>query len=138
MGQAVKQILVVEDEPEIAAALIELLEAFGFSVECTSRGSHGLEALEHNPPDILLLDMTLPDMDGYHILRAVRRKERQNAGRPRLPILVMTGRGLPTQVLCESEGIDGFIQKPFGHGELLDALAKVLQKNSETIEKFGL
>lgn len=132
-----KHILLIEDEPSIVEVLAEILTVFGFDVSCVSTGRNGLKEIEIHKPDVLLLDMTLPDIDGYHVLREIRERERKNGISDRLPVLVMTGRGLPTQVLCETEGIDGFLQKPFDHGELLGALARIFCHDTEIEEKYG-
>lgn len=136
-----KSVLLVEDEPEIVSVITGLLETLGFKVFSVAEGREVLRKIKACQPDVVLLDLGLPDTDGYHVLRQLRNLERSksngNSKDEHLPVLIMTGRGLPTQVLCESEGIDGYLKKPFDIGDLLKAIARALHANPEEIDSFG-
>jgi two-component system, OmpR family, alkaline phosphatase synthesis response regulator PhoP len=112
-----KRILVVEDNPDLAFGLRNNLEIEGYEVEVRSDGAAGLERALDWAPDLLVLDLMLPEMDGYRVLHELRR-----AGRT-LPVLILTARGDETdKVRGFRLGADDYVTKPFG---LLELLARV-------------
>jgi DNA-binding response OmpR family regulator len=110
-------ILVVEDDSEIAALLHAALQAEGYRVELAINGRAALEALELRQPDVLLLDLMLPDVDGLEV--AARVRQRDPSG-PYLPILMLTALDAPNyRQLGFERGADDYIGKPFDLAELL-------------------
>jgi len=100
-------ILIIEDEPELARVLRSYLEQAGFSVLTTGRGDTGLSTWEHKRPDLVLLDLNLPGMDGLDVAREIRRKAST-------PILMLTARVEEADQLVGLElGADDYIPKPF-------------------------
>lgn len=100
-------ILIIEDEVELVKVLRSYIEQAGFSVLTAFRGDTGLSIWEHKRPDLVLLDLNLPGMDGLDVARAIRRKSET-------PIIMMTARVEETDELIGLElGADDYISKPF-------------------------
>ena len=116
------RILIVEDERSLRDALVDVLSRRGFEVEAEADGAAGLAAALRADVDLLLLDLTLPRIDGVEICRRVRME------RPALPILILTARGSEDdRVKGLHAGADDYLVKPFGTAELLariDALKR--------------
>ena len=107
------QILVVDDEPAMLGALRTLLSRHGFQVEVAEEGRKGLDAFVRHRPDLILLDMALPDMDGLEVIREVR----ANAN---TPIVVLSVKGAERDKVAALDlGADDYLTKPFGVDELL-------------------
>ncbi len=100
-------ILIIEDEPELVRALRSYLEQAGFNVLTAGRGDTGLSTWEHKRPDLVLLDLNLPGMDGLDVAREIRRKADT-------PILMLTARVEEADQLIGLElGADDYLPKPF-------------------------
>jgi two-component system OmpR family response regulator/two-component system response regulator QseB len=107
------RLLLVEDDASLAAGLTLALRNKGFAVNHVTRGEHALHAVATDPPDLIVLDLGLPDMEGLQVLRSVR------AGGGRLPILVLTARdALGDKVAGLDLGADDYLVKPFEMQEL--------------------
>ena len=114
-----KRVLLAEDEGNIIESLTFLLERAGFEVAVETDGRQALAAITADPPDVLILDVMLPSLDGYEILRAVR-ANRQAAA---LPVLMLTARGQrEDRKMALDCGADMFIAKPFANTELVAAV----------------
>jgi two-component system response regulator RegX3 len=116
------RILIVEDERSLRDALVDVLARRGFEVEAEADGLAGLAAAVRGDVELVLLDLTLPRMDGIEICRRVRME------RPALPILILTAHGSEDdRVKGLRAGADDYLVKPFGTAELLariDALCR--------------
>ncbi len=124
-GRKKKQILLLEDE-EILADLIKLqLEKEGYAVEIMRRGKEGLEFIQKSPPDIVLLDMLLPDIKGFDLLGALRSK----GILPKLPVIVLSNSGEPLEIdRIRSFGVrDYLIKVNFSPQEVADKVARVFE-----------
>jgi DNA-binding response OmpR family regulator len=100
-------ILIIEDEPELVKVLRSYLEQAGYGVLTAYRGDTGLSTWEHKRPDLVILDLNLPGMDGLDVAREIRRKAET-------PILMLTARVEETDQLIGLElGADDYITKPF-------------------------
>ena len=114
-----KRVLLAEDEPNIVISLRFLLERAGFEVSVQSDGRRALDAALADPPDVLVLDVMLPEMDGYEILRRLRADKRSES----VPVLMLTAKGQradrDTAIEC---GADMFIAKPFANADFLGAV----------------
>ena len=115
-----KRILVVEDQPLLRELLTELLRRYDHPSQANS-GKDALEQIEHKAPDIILLDLTLPDMSGLEVARQVRRSEKTS----RIPILAMSG-GPMDKKKCLEMGCNDFVQKPFDEFTLLVRLSALI------------
>ena len=115
------RILVIEDEPGIVQALRTNLSAHGFQVETADAGRAGLKAYKRRRPDLILLDLGLPDMDGKDIVSAVRIEAAT-------PIIILSVRGGEREkVEALDLGADDYLTKPFGVDELLQMKAEIDQ-----------
>jgi DNA-binding response OmpR family regulator len=100
-------ILIIEDEPELVKVLRSYLEKSGFEVLTAYRGDSGLSTWEHKRPDLVILDLNLPGMDGLDVAREIRRKSQ-------VPILMLTARvDEPDQLIGLELGADDYVTKPF-------------------------
>jgi two-component system KDP operon response regulator KdpE len=116
------RILVVDDEPSILAAVSPLLEARGYDVCTAASGGAALDAVDRHAPQLVILDLGLPDMDGAEVCRRIRE------GRS-VPILVLSARGAEAdKVAALDAGADDYVTKPFGPDELLARLRAALRR----------
>ncbi len=122
------RILVVEDEPAIAAFIRRGLVFEGYTVETVGNGHDALARLRDQPPDLLLLDLMLPEVDGLEICRRVRAAEQAEARLP-LPILMLTARDTVKDRVAGLEiGADDYLVKPFAFDELLARVKALLRR----------
>ncbi len=118
-------VLVVDDDPHLLKALRITLQAHGYAVDTASDGGTALRAASHRPPDVMILDLGLPDLDGAEVLRELRRWSN-------LPVLVLSARhGSSDKVDALDAGADDYITKPFGLDELLARLRALLRRVPE-------
>ena len=115
-------ILVVDDDPNISRLEQLYLEKENFEVRVADRGDTALEQFRQNPPDLILLDVMLPGMDGYQVLKAVRKSGN-------IPVIMVTARGETfDKVLCLELGADDYITKPFDGKEMTARVKAVLRR----------
>jgi len=120
------RVLVVEDNPDLAYGLRNSLEIAGYEVLVADDGVRGLEMARTTAPDLLILDLMLPGIDGYRVLRTLR--EEGN----RVPVLILTARGEETdKVLGFRLGADDYVTKPFGVLELIARVEARLRPHVE-------
>jgi DNA-binding response OmpR family regulator len=118
-----KQILIVEDEPNMRLGLKDNLEFEGYQVSLANDGSEGLEAIEKNSYDLILLDVMLPELSGFDVCKIAREKGIDT------PIILLTAKGEEIdKVLGLELGADDYITKPFGLRELLARIKAVLRR----------
>lgn len=110
----------MEDHAEMAALLARLLNECDHA-SCVTSGNAALEEIDRQPPEIILIDITLPDMSGLDVIRAVR----QNQKTKRIPVLAMSAKP-GERSSCLAAGCDDFISKPFGMRKLLNRLSACL------------
>jgi DNA-binding response OmpR family regulator len=119
-------LLIIEDEPELVRVLRSYLEQAGFSVLTALRGDTGLTTWEDKHPDLVILDLNLPGMDGLDVARRIRHKETR-----RTPIIMLTARADETdQLIGLALGADDYIPKPFSP-RIVVARVKALLRRSE-------
>ena len=115
------RILVVEDEPGIVRAVQANLSGHGFEVEAAPTGEAGLECFRRRRPDLVLLDLGLPDMDGTEVIRRIRTEGNT-------PVIVLSVRGAERdKVKALDLGADDYLAKPFGVEELLARIRVALR-----------
>ncbi|MEU7729978.1 response regulator transcription factor [Streptomyces sp. NPDC040724] len=116
------RVLVVDDEPRIARLLVINLKARKYEVDCAQDGGTALEAVAARSPDVVLLDLGLPDMDGTDVIRQLR-------GWSQVPVLVVSARhGSEEKIRALDAGADDYITKPFSMDELLARLGAVARR----------
>jgi diguanylate cyclase (GGDEF)-like protein len=112
------RVLVVDDNPNLQKIISTNLELAGYEVATVSDGREALATIEHDVPDLLLLDLMMPNMDGYEVARRVR--SHANPSVANVPIIMLTAKGETEDKLRGFEaGADDYITKPFGSRELL-------------------
>lgn len=117
------RILIIEDEKRLAATVADLLQNAGYMADTAGNGLTGLERAKSGDYDALILDVMLPGMDGYTVLRRLR-----EAGKP-IPVLMLTARsGLENRVCGLDAGADYYLTKPFENEELLACLRTILRR----------
>lgn len=120
-----ERILLIEDEPDIAEVLQYNLEKEGFAVEVARRGDTGLEAIRREAPDLLLLDLMLPGVDGLELTRLLKR----DGATSRIPIVMLTARSEEVDRIVGLElGADDYIPKPFSPREVVLRVKAVLRR----------
>jgi two-component system KDP operon response regulator KdpE len=132
------RILIVDDEPNIIGAVAPLLRARGYDVVSAMSGRAALDAVERDKPDLIVLDLGLPDIDGVEVCRQVRQTLS-------VPILVLSARGAEgDKVSALDAGADDYVTKPFSAEELLARIRAALRRvenpsrPSEPIVRGGL
>ena len=128
------RLLLIEDEPVLARGLGDALRARGFHVDIEQDGQRGLEAAINRRPDLILLDVMLPTMNGYEICRAIRERGLD------VPILMLTAKGEERDVILGLNlGADDYVTKPFRVGELIARIQAFLRRrgSERTVSRFG-
>lgn len=129
-----RRILVVEDEPAIASFVRRGLIFEGFAVQAIDNGRDALQSIRDNPPDLLVLDLMLPQVDGVELTRRIRSAEAAE-GRRQLPILMLTARdSIQDRITGLDAGADDYLVKPFNFDELLARVRALLRRASATTQ----
>lgn len=124
---AAQQILVVEDEPQIAELLRYNLAKEGYAVLVAHKGHEALRLLGSHKPDLVLLDLMLPDLDGLEVCRRIRRDPASEG----LPIVMLTAKGEEADIVAGLElGADDYVTKPFSPRVLLARIRAVLRRKA--------
>jgi DNA-binding response OmpR family regulator len=118
------RVLVIDDEPDIRKLVAELLRRAGHDVAEAENGRSGLRAFHAVPPDLVLLDVSMPEMDGWQTLERIRDLSD-------VPVLMLTARGDELErVRGLQAGADDYVVKPFGRQELLARVQAILRRSS--------
>lgn len=118
-----KKILVVDDEPNIVMSLQFLMTRAGFDVEVAHNGREAIEALDREPPDLLLLDVMMPEFDGYVVCERIRQDRRWDRTR----IVMLTARGREAErARGLALGADQYVTKPFSTRVLVEQVKSLL------------
>ncbi|MBA3451855.1 MAG: response regulator transcription factor [Deltaproteobacteria bacterium] len=129
------RILVIEDDPSIRMGLEDTLTAKGYEVEAVGRGVEGAERASSGKFDLIVLDVMLPDIDGFEVCRRIR-----NSPARKVAVIMLSARGAELDRVRGLElGADDYVTKPFSLMELLARVASVLRRaHGETIEPVAL
>jgi two-component system OmpR family response regulator len=122
------RLLIVEDDAPLASGLSRILEAEGHAVDVTSRGEAAVAAASQERFDLVILDIGLPQMDGFEVLRRLRAKQSDNGGP--VPVLVLTARdAIEDRVRGLDLGADDYMVKPFAMPELTARVRALLRRS---------
>lgn len=122
------RLLIVDDDPTILRTLRITLRARGFEVEAVTNGRDALASMADAPPDLVVLDLGLPDIDGVEVLRRIRRTSD-------VPVVVLSARHeSEDKVEALDEGADDFVTKPFGTEELMARVRAALRRSGSRLE----
>ena len=124
-----KQILCIEDEPEMIDLIRLILGRRGFEVVGAAGGKEGLEKMRQQPPELVLLDLMMPDMDGWEVYQQMKADEKTKD----IPVIVVTAKAQSIDKVLglHIAKVDDYIAKPFSPQDLLNSVEKVLgAKNS--------
>ena len=120
-----KKILVADDEQQLALAIKIRLQSKGYEVVMAHDGKSALELATKEKPDLVLLDVMMPTMDGYSCVRELNTR----FGRGKLPIIILTARDRMKD-LFELEGIEDYVIKPFDHEDLLVRIERTFKRRA--------
>jgi len=119
-----KRVLIIDDDEKLNALLEEFLARFGFAVRACVDPHDGIRALKAEPPDVVILDVMLPGMDGFAVCRTIRQTSR-------VPIIMLTARGdVMDRVVGLELGADDYLPKPFEPRELVARMQAVLRRGA--------
>ncbi|MGZ3424630.1 MAG: response regulator transcription factor, partial [Polyangiales bacterium] len=122
---AKSRILVIEDEPHIALGLKDALEFEGFGVVVAHRGNEGIQLARNDKPDCVILDLMLPDVNGYKVCEEIRRLDRH------VPIIMLTARSQEAdKVRGLDAGADDYVTKPFSVNELVARIRAIFRRSA--------
>ena len=118
------RVLIVEDERHIVESLSFVLSREGFSVASVLDGEAALESLRRDPPDLMILDVMIPRLNGFEVLKIVKADPALRV----IPVMVLTAKGqLQDRRLAEEIGSDGFMTKPFSNREIVEQVRRLIR-----------
>ncbi len=122
-------IVIIEDEPEIRKFLNAILTANNFKPSFAENATDGIKLVTNHPPELIILDLGLPDIDGLELIKNIRNWSN-------IPILVLSARGKEEDKVNALElGADDYLTKPFGAAELLARLKVILRRNAKIVSE---
>jgi DNA-binding response OmpR family regulator len=125
MSEAKRSILIVDDEEDVLTLLQLVFETNGFSARTASSGKAALSSAYHDPPDAIVLDVMMPEMDGWQVLRALKGDERTRV----IPVVMLSARAeRRDKMIGLQEGAEGYIAKPFSTAEVLREVQSLLKR----------
>jgi two-component system, OmpR family, response regulator VicR len=128
MNNQLKCILCVEDEPEMIDLIRLILGRRGFEVKGANGGVEGLKIIRQEPPDLVLLDLMMPDMDGWEVYQQMKADEKTK----NIPVIVVTAKAQSIDKVLglHIAKVDDYITKPFSPQDLMSSVEKVLKAKS--------
>ena len=123
MNDKIKNILCIEDEPEMIDLIRIILNRHGFDVQGADGGREGLEKVRKNPPDLVLLDLMMPDIDGWEVYQQIKADEKTRD----IPVIIITAKAqnIDKVLGLHIAKVDDYISKPFSPQDLLLSVQKV-------------
>ncbi|MBT3189272.1 MAG: response regulator [Anaerolineae bacterium] len=124
MTDNIKNILCIEDEPEMIDLIRLILNRHGFNVQGADGGREGLEKVRKNLPDLILLDLMMPDIDGWEVYQQIKADEKTS----HIPVIIVTAKAqnIDKVLGLHIAKVDDYISKPFSPQALLESVQKVL------------
>lgn len=126
MANTPMRVICIEDEPEMIDLVQLILSRKGFEVVGARGGMEGLQAIERLHPDLVLLDLMMPDMDGWEVYQRIK----ANALLNKIPVIIVTAKAqsIDRMLGLHIAKVDDYITKPFGPTELLNSVEKILSR----------
>lgn len=126
MAEEKKRVVCIEDEPEMIDLVKLILERKGFELTGAMGGREGLEAVRRIKPDLVLLDLMMPDMDGWEVYQQMKADDTLKG----IPVIVVTAKAQSIDKVLglHIAKVDDYVTKPFGPQELLQSVERVLSK----------
>jgi len=125
------KILIIEDDASIREGLVDTLRVKGYQVAAAACGGEGLKAFERDPPDLVILDLMLPDMEGFEVCRQLKLPPA-----PDVPVIILTARGTELDRVRGLElGADDYVTKPFSLLELMARINVVLRRSQPAAQR---
>ena len=133
MADQLRRLVYVEDEVEMIDLVRLIMARRGFEVIGANGGRQGLEAIQQNLPDLVLLDLMMPDMDGWDVYQQMKASE----ATCNIPVIVVTAKAQSIDKVLglHIAKVDDYISKPFSPQELVESVEKVLTRRKETAQK---
>jgi DNA-binding response OmpR family regulator len=130
MSDTIKHILCIEDEPEMIDLIRLILSRRGFEVTGAAGGKEGLEKVRQAPPDLILLDLMMPDMDGWEVYQQIKADEKTRD----IPVIVVTAKAQSIDKVLglHIAKVDDYIAKPFSPQDLLNSVDKVFSEQNQS------
>jgi two-component system response regulator VicR len=127
VGETLKRLVYIEDEPEMIDLVRLILNRRGYEVLGASGGYQGLEMIRQELPDLVLLDLMMPDMDGWDVYQQMKSDELTR----HIPVIVVTAKAQSIDKVLglHIAKVEDYISKPFSPQELMDSVERVLAKN---------
>ncbi len=124
MTNETKNILCIEDEPEMIDLIRIILDRHGFNVQGADGGREGLKMVNENPPDLILLDLMMPDIDGWEVYQQIKANKKTK----QIPVIIVTAKAQNVDKVLglHIAKVDDYISKPFSPKDLLASVQKVL------------
>lgn len=128
MAKEIQRILCIEDEPDMIELIRLILSRHGFDVFGANGGVEGARMIREELPDLILLDIMMPDLDGWEVYQQIKADEKTKD----IPVIVVTAKAqnIDKVLGLHIAKVDDYISKPFTPDELLESVQKVLEKNS--------
>jgi CheY-like chemotaxis protein len=127
------RVLVVEDNPVNQRLASRLLEKRGHRVTVTANGREAVESVEKQTFDLILMDVQMPEMDGFEATAVIRNREKHNGGH--VPIIALTAHAMKgDRERCLAEGMDGYLTKPIRSQELDEVLETYLARRAANVQ----
>ena len=125
--ESMKTVLIVDDEPDTLELVRLVLEKGGFNTSLAMSGKEALAQIDTSKPDLVLLDIMMPDMDGWDVFRKIKEKN------PGIPVAILTAKSQNIDIFLGLHVLkaDDYITKPFGKNELLDKVRKLTGLRTE-------
>ena len=130
MNNEIKNILCIEDEPDMIDLIRLILNRHGFNVQGANGGREGLEKVKENPPDLVLLDLMMPDVDGWEVYQQIKADEKTKE----IPVIIVTAKAQSIDKVLglHIAKVDDYISKPFSPKDLLESVQNVLGITPQT------
>lgn len=129
MESQAKRVVCIEDEPEMIDLMRLILSRKGYQVIGAMGGREGLDAVQREKPDVVLLDLMMPDMDGWEVYQKMKANEAMKT----IPVIVVTAKAQSIDKVLglHIAKVDDYITKPFGPQDLIESVEKVLTRKKE-------